>query len=37
MDAFGRILLREYFIKQQVPLNEEILRRVIRADLRGAQ
>jgi uncharacterized protein (DUF4415 family) len=29
--------LREYLNKQQVPLNEEVLRRVIREELRGAQ
>jgi uncharacterized protein (DUF4415 family) len=29
--------LREYLNKQQVPLNEEILRRVIREELRSAQ
>ena len=29
--------LREYLNKQQVPLNEEILRRVIREELRSTQ
>jgi uncharacterized protein (DUF4415 family) len=29
--------LREYLNKQQVPLNEEILRRVIREELRATQ
>ena len=29
--------LREYLNKQQLPLNEEILRRVIREELRSAQ
>lgn len=37
MDAFDRILLGEYLNKQQVPLNEEILRRVIREELHSAQ
>jgi hypothetical protein len=37
MDAFDRILLREYLNKQQVPLNEEVLRRVIREELRETQ
>jgi uncharacterized protein (DUF4415 family) len=29
--------LREYLNKQQVPLNEEVLRRVIREELRATQ